>query len=315
MNAHTTSWTDERLEKLKAGVAAGLSFSAIAAEINRLPGAQITRNAALGKYNRLGLPRPDRTEASPPVARGTGRPKAELDPARADLIRKLYAGGMLYAQMCERLGMSRGALSKTLTDLGLTGDRCKPKTAALPAESWAIIDPVLRENWPDNVPTETILDRLRLQHPDLVLPSPTVLAVRASNIGLKRTNLGQVKVLSNAARGDMIEQRFFDRVEDGMLFSNTVTPLVRDMLAFALVSDDAGVGILDLKLEQCRFILGRTAAGHERYCGGRCHSVRGRVAVWCDSHKKRVLTPAGLKAANDPHTGYRFHPGRQKARG
>jgi|GEM_PF-4499059 len=300
MNDHTTSWTEGRLEKLKECVANGLSFSQIAAEINRLPGRRLTRNACAGKCHRMGLPRPARTAASAPKIRSPGRPKGELEPDLAALIRKLCANGLTRAQLCERLGVSRGHLASHLRALGLIGGEAASRANAIPPESWAVIDPVLRECWPDNVPTETILDRLRLLYPQLTLPSASLMAVRASSkLCLRRSNLGQLKVLGNALRRDMIEDRFFERVEDGKLFSNTTTPLVRDMLEYAQVPDDAGVDIMALKLDRCRFIIGRTAKGHERYCGDHCRPVKGRVAVWCDTHKPRVFTPAGLRAVTE----------------
>jgi GcrA cell cycle regulator len=46
------SWTSERVEQLKSCIGAGLSCSQIAAEIG------VTRNAVIGKLNRLGLSRP-----------------------------------------------------------------------------------------------------------------------------------------------------------------------------------------------------------------------------------------------------------------
>ncbi len=46
-----TFWTDPRLDILKAGLADGKSFAEIAAEI----GAGCTRNAAIGKAQRIGI--------------------------------------------------------------------------------------------------------------------------------------------------------------------------------------------------------------------------------------------------------------------
>jgi GcrA cell cycle regulator len=50
------SWTDERIEQLKALLTEGLSSTAIAAEM----GCGLTRNAIIGKVHRLGLVRPAR---------------------------------------------------------------------------------------------------------------------------------------------------------------------------------------------------------------------------------------------------------------
>ena len=65
---HRGAWTAERVEQLKGCVDAGLSCSQIAAEIG------VTRNAVIGKMNRLGLSRPRGVRASPPQAkRAAGR--------------------------------------------------------------------------------------------------------------------------------------------------------------------------------------------------------------------------------------------------
>ena len=52
MTAHGATWTSERIERLKNGFDAGLSCSQIAREIG------VTRNAVIGKMNRMGLTRP-----------------------------------------------------------------------------------------------------------------------------------------------------------------------------------------------------------------------------------------------------------------
>jgi GcrA cell cycle regulator len=52
MIAHAATWTSERVEQLKSCFDAGLSCSQIAREIG------VTRNAVIGKMNRLGLSRP-----------------------------------------------------------------------------------------------------------------------------------------------------------------------------------------------------------------------------------------------------------------
>jgi len=63
VSAHKGVWTTERVEQLKACVGAGLSCSQIAAEIG------ITRNAVIGKMNRLGLSRPRSVRTGTPAAR------------------------------------------------------------------------------------------------------------------------------------------------------------------------------------------------------------------------------------------------------
>jgi GcrA cell cycle regulator len=52
MSANCATWTSERIELLKRSLHAGLSCSQIAREIG------VTRNAIIGKRNRLGLSRP-----------------------------------------------------------------------------------------------------------------------------------------------------------------------------------------------------------------------------------------------------------------
>jgi GcrA cell cycle regulator len=60
MIAHGATWTSERVEQLKDCIGAGLSCSQIAAEIG------VTRNAVIGKMNRLGLSRPKNVLAREP---------------------------------------------------------------------------------------------------------------------------------------------------------------------------------------------------------------------------------------------------------
>jgi GcrA cell cycle regulator len=52
MSANCATWTSERIELLKRRLHAGLSCGQIAREIG------VTRNAVIGKVNRLGLSRP-----------------------------------------------------------------------------------------------------------------------------------------------------------------------------------------------------------------------------------------------------------------
>jgi GcrA cell cycle regulator len=67
-SAHRGAWTSERVEQLKGCVDAGLSCSQIAAEIG------VTRNAVIGKMNRLGLSRPRSARTNSPAAkRAAGR--------------------------------------------------------------------------------------------------------------------------------------------------------------------------------------------------------------------------------------------------
>ncbi len=64
------TWTPERVEQLKGCIRAGLTCSRIAAEIG------VSRNAVIGKMNRLGLSRPK-------VARARGSELAGEEPKRA----------------------------------------------------------------------------------------------------------------------------------------------------------------------------------------------------------------------------------------
>jgi GcrA cell cycle regulator len=66
----SATWTSERVEQLKGCINAGLSCSQIAAEIG------VTRNAVIGKLNRLGLSRPkDVLGKKPQPKRDAWRPR------------------------------------------------------------------------------------------------------------------------------------------------------------------------------------------------------------------------------------------------
>jgi GcrA cell cycle regulator len=68
--ARGATWTSERVAQLKDCIRAGLTCSRIAAEIG------VTRNAVIGKMNRLGLSRPkDVAAASPDAKRAAWRPR------------------------------------------------------------------------------------------------------------------------------------------------------------------------------------------------------------------------------------------------
>jgi GcrA cell cycle regulator len=64
--AHGATWTSERVEQLKGCIGAGLSCSQIAAEIG------VSRNAVIGKMNRLGLSRPKVVLARDPEHKRAG---------------------------------------------------------------------------------------------------------------------------------------------------------------------------------------------------------------------------------------------------
>ncbi len=62
------------------------------------------------------------------------------------------------------------------------------------------------------------------------------------------------------------------------------SPTIKAMLQYAVVSDQAGVELIDLADDGCRFILGKTAHGIERYCGRRCErATGGRFRPYCSS--------------------------------
>ena len=82
--AHGPTWTSERVEELKTFIGAGLSCSQIAARIG------VSRNAVIGKMNRLGLSRPRDTlaKALALVEVNPGSP-ADLEPylrEQADIL-------------------------------------------------------------------------------------------------------------------------------------------------------------------------------------------------------------------------------------
>jgi GcrA cell cycle regulator len=65
-HAHGTTWTSERIEQLKGCIGAGLTCSQIAAEIG------VSRNAVIGKMNRLGWSRPKVVLAREPQPKRAG---------------------------------------------------------------------------------------------------------------------------------------------------------------------------------------------------------------------------------------------------
>jgi GcrA cell cycle regulator len=73
MIAHGATWTSERVEQLKGCIGAGLTCSQIAAEIG------VTRNAVIGKMNRLGLSHP---RSAPTLPRERGREWEGAQPKR-----------------------------------------------------------------------------------------------------------------------------------------------------------------------------------------------------------------------------------------
>src|SRR5579859_2929785 len=87
MPANQPTWTDERLERLKAGFEAKLSCREIAADIG------VSRNAVIGKLSRLNLTRQQNGGARrSPRKDGTKerRPKS-VPRLQYQMLRKLYA--------------------------------------------------------------------------------------------------------------------------------------------------------------------------------------------------------------------------------
>ena len=87
MSAKEPTWTEERLERLKSGFAAGLTCREIADDIG------VSRNAVIGKLSRLhltrdkgdGPPRPPRKEAT------KGRRRGSVPRLQYQMLKALYA--------------------------------------------------------------------------------------------------------------------------------------------------------------------------------------------------------------------------------
>ena len=93
MTAKDRTWTDERLERLKSGFAAGLTCRQIADDIG------VSRNAVIGKLNRLNLTR-EKSEEVPRVSRkepAKGRHRSSVPRLQYQLLQKLYAEPQLAA--------------------------------------------------------------------------------------------------------------------------------------------------------------------------------------------------------------------------
>jgi GcrA cell cycle regulator len=76
------TWTVERVEQLKVGIRAGLSCSQIAGEIG------VSRNAVIGKMNRLGLSRPRSVLAREPEPKGAAwRPSSAVGNGGSNITR------------------------------------------------------------------------------------------------------------------------------------------------------------------------------------------------------------------------------------
>jgi GcrA cell cycle regulator len=98
------TWTDERIEQLKSFFTAGLSCSQIACEIG------VSRNAVIGKLNRLGLAR-GRTPATRRAER-TGAPRMRYPAviAQRQLLRAVYAEALPEPEQVSVVSMARCSL-------------------------------------------------------------------------------------------------------------------------------------------------------------------------------------------------------------
>jgi GcrA cell cycle regulator len=114
MSPNEATWNTERVEALKRYVAAGLSCSRIANEIG------VTRNAVIGKMNRLGLSRPkevrQRESAARPSRRKTPAPWRQQRPTVA-VQREMLKAVFPEQQPCEEIPIG-GGRGCTLFELG-----------------------------------------------------------------------------------------------------------------------------------------------------------------------------------------------------
>jgi GcrA cell cycle regulator len=89
MSSNASTWTTERLERLKIGFEAGWSCREIAVDIG------VSRNAVIGKLSRLNLTRKASGEARPPARKkdATERTRREPRPRQQyRLLQALYDG-------------------------------------------------------------------------------------------------------------------------------------------------------------------------------------------------------------------------------
>jgi GcrA cell cycle regulator len=87
MPAQEPTWTDERLELLKSRFAAGLTCRQIADDIG------VSRNAVIGKLNRLNLTREESRDAPRPPRKhaAKGQRRGSVPRLQYQLLQKLYA--------------------------------------------------------------------------------------------------------------------------------------------------------------------------------------------------------------------------------
>ena len=80
------TWTDERVERLKSGFAAGWSCRQIADDIGA------SRNAVIGKLNRLNLTRETNTDAPRPARKNTPkRPRGSVPRQQYGMLQAAFA--------------------------------------------------------------------------------------------------------------------------------------------------------------------------------------------------------------------------------
>jgi GcrA cell cycle regulator len=85
MSSNASTWTTERLERLKIGFEAGWSCREIAVDIG------VSRNAVIGKLSRLNLTREANGEARPPARKKDATERTRREPRPRQQYRLLQA--------------------------------------------------------------------------------------------------------------------------------------------------------------------------------------------------------------------------------
>jgi len=124
-------WTPARTERALKLWTDGCS----ATEIMRILGGGLTRNAVIGKLNRIGAPK--RAPAARDAAAWINRPKSPALNAwpqdKADELRRLYVEeGLTPSVIAERFGLGRTAITSKLIRMGVP---MRPTVKALKAEA------------------------------------------------------------------------------------------------------------------------------------------------------------------------------------
>lgn len=115
-----TTWTDERVELLRSYAGAGLSCAKIAREIG------VTRNAVIGKLNRLGLLGSRRAATGRPEHPGVPRLRRTRINIRRQILRAIYAETppvtddvlLASAARCSLLELAQGTCRWPISDPG-----------------------------------------------------------------------------------------------------------------------------------------------------------------------------------------------------